>query len=458
MIYSSGVDPNIVHFQPIQRKDGRKKWVKSVHHAVHSHDVRAICCPKAAVAGHAPSSVVLSGGVDTQLLIHDKQSRTVTQLAGLPFGEVVQVADRARLMLMRKTNQLEVWRLGQEQENGEARETVGTILGLESEPEKLLALETRDDETIRAADISRDGQWVGYVSSTRLRAYKLTLPESGDESSRPGIKRLNFETGKTVMELAHLFRFYKDETSGEDCLVTATERGNVQIFKANSDQTHFELSKHLTGSDLGLSGSIAHLVLNPAKNEAVIADRQKAVVILDLAAGKVTAKLPSYDNGRVIALAVHPSGETVVVVYSDNHIVEAHSKNGKYTRFSQDLRVTKQWSRVKNPTRGVVLPEGTDEIILYDSKNVCVIDKKPLQNTRPPVNKSSRNSADSVKGVNNKESCQIRIKNKYEHLLFMGCVRSRDGKGQEFVAVEVKPSTIAEQLPPSLKQKKFGVM
>lgn len=48
VVYSSGVDPVIMHFQPIKTSLAspgvRAKWVKSVHRWANSHDVRAITC------------------------------------------------------------------------------------------------------------------------------------------------------------------------------------------------------------------------------------------------------------------------------------------------------------------------------------------------------------------------------------------------------------------------------
>ena len=45
----------------------------------------------------------------------------------------------------------------------------------------------------------------------------------------------------------------------------------------------------------------------------------------------------------------------------------------------------------------------------------------------------------------------LRLSRKYEHLVSLHHLA-----GDELVAVEVKPSLIESQLPPSLKQKKFG--
>ena len=45
--YSSGVDPVLMEFQPVVKNnsvDSRRKWVKSIHRTVNTHDVRALAC------------------------------------------------------------------------------------------------------------------------------------------------------------------------------------------------------------------------------------------------------------------------------------------------------------------------------------------------------------------------------------------------------------------------------
>ena len=62
----------------------------------------------------------------------------------------------------------------------------------------------------------------------------------------------------------------------------------------------------------------------------------------------------------------------------------------------------------------------------------------------------SGHSPSSVKDLNCEDS-GLRMSRKYKHLV--GLLHLQ---GDEVVAVEVKPSTVEDLLPPSLKQKKFG--
>ena len=59
--YSAGVDPTLMHFQTVTRADGRRKWVKSLHRVISSHDVRVVV---------SDGSCLYTGGVDTYLTLH----------------------------------------------------------------------------------------------------------------------------------------------------------------------------------------------------------------------------------------------------------------------------------------------------------------------------------------------------------------------------------------------------
>jgi hypothetical protein len=46
VVYSSGVDPVLMQFQPVIKNstEQRRKWVKSIQRSTNTHDVRALAC------------------------------------------------------------------------------------------------------------------------------------------------------------------------------------------------------------------------------------------------------------------------------------------------------------------------------------------------------------------------------------------------------------------------------
>ncbi len=104
--YSAGVDPNIFHFQPVVRKDGRSKWMKSVHRAVHSHDVRALVAGTLLREDHGGEGakrrpVLFSAGVDSRLAVNDVGNKTVAFHPPIPYGQCISPAVDAGLLLLR---------------------------------------------------------------------------------------------------------------------------------------------------------------------------------------------------------------------------------------------------------------------------------------------------------------------------------------------------------------------
>jgi U3 small nucleolar RNA-associated protein 4 len=232
--FSAGVDPLVVHFRPVPRKDGcDEKWVKSIHRSVHSHDVRAIV---------AAGRHVFSAGVDATIAVTDMAAKTVLKLPPIPHGQCVAMAKEAEVVVLRQPKCLEVWRLGQPPETTLSELVVGSVCPLNRDPVKVLQLVSKDDETIRCCGVSTDAIWMAYASSTRFRVYAV----SGVTDSRPVVHRANIDVNndQDEVQLPHHIRFFHEEkkTKGKCSaamwsMVTATEKGKLQVFTLTADAT-----------------------------------------------------------------------------------------------------------------------------------------------------------------------------------------------------------------------------
>ena len=411
----------------------RKKWVKSIHRNVHSHDVRSIV---------ATQRTIFSGGIDCLLAVNDITTRSMAMYAPVPHGDCVVLAEAGNLVVMRHPTYLEVWKLGAADsggaENGEW--APGSVLKLATEPEKVLELHSKDDETIRSCAVSPDGAWVAYASCTRLRAYRLTL---GDQV------RLERASVECDIEIPHHIRFY-----GGCKMVSATERGSLQFFEFDEREMSVRLMETVEGKDLHLSGGISHLAAT-AKGDVVVAvDYAGNVSSLDAHSRKFLAKMPRYQRAAVTALSLNPTnGDLLVLAYADNHVVECHARSGRYSKFSKSSLETafpKQWKSKKTATRGAV-QLGVEQLVLWDDANICVVDRKCEGGDVAPRSKQAKDGETAT--TKKRDARQVRITRKYEHLVHLGALS--DGA---LVAVEVRPQSIEGQLPPSLRQKKFGAM
>ena len=432
---------NFLNTELLQTFD-RKKWVKSIHRNVHSHDVRSIA---------ATQRTIFSGGIDCLLAVNDIPTRSVVKHAPLPHGDSVVLAEAGNLVVMRHLTYLEVWKLGCETGGGGGGRPsqAGSVLKLATEPEKVLELHSKDDETIRCCAVSQDGGWIGYATCTRLRAYRLAV--GGDKVS---LERASVESD---IEMAHHIRFY-----GAGCrMVTATERGSLQFFEVSERELSVRLIETVEGSELHLSRGISHLASTAKGDVLVVADYAGNVSSLDGKSRKCLAKMPRYERAAVTALSLNPGAncDLLVIAYADNHVVECHARSGRYSQFSKSRLETafpKQWKSKKTATRGVV-QLGDEQLVLWDDAAICVVDRKWTGggSAAPPRRKQAKGGGGETETKKQDTACarQVRITRKYEHLLYLGALS--DGA---LVAVEVRPQSIEEQLPPSLRQKKFGAM
>jgi len=223
----------------------------------------------------------------------------------------------------------------------------------------------------------------------------------------------------------------------------------------------------LSNSDLHLSGGISRMVVSVSCEFAVLADYSENVVVVDLHSFTVAAKLPSYREGCISAIGINPHNNNVVIAYSNHKLVECDIRTAKLTEFSQSLsgRLPREWISRKTPITNIrFVSSDPDLIILHDDNTLAVIDKdKELPEPHSKIFISDPRftpdgSADgSVSSFGSPGSARIdsshglRMTRKFQHLLHFEHLEQ-----DEVVAVEVKPVSIEDQLPPSLKQKKFG--
>lgn len=445
--YSTGVDPTLMHFQIIVKGDGRRKWVKSLHRVVSSHDVRSVVC-----AGDR----VYTGGVDTYIS-HSSYpaARSLTKVPPLPPPErCLAVASEARAVLLAYLTRLELWRLGRTTNTSGA---IGSVLPLDSSPVKLVEVGVKEGERLVCSAIHKSAKFMAFCTNSRVRLLSLAL---GEGDSKPTLTRVKFDTNG---QLANNLGLYS--INNEDRLLFCGESGGVICYNLNSDET--VLYKSLTSQELGLSGPVMRLVVGDTV--ALIADQQDTVVAVDLDTLGLKAKLPSYREASLCALTMSPNCTSCVMVYSNQRVVEVDINSAKYTTFSSQLasRLPRAWlSRRTAVTEVTYMGDNTDLILLHDDSTLAVIDKEKdmpephakLMYTDPRSTPDSTSEtvssyAGSLSPSSGKDvsTSGLRMSRKYNHLVSFTHL-----SGDEVIAIEVKPNTIEEQLPPSLKQKKFG--
>jgi len=438
--YSTGVDPTLMHFQTISRPGGRTKWVKSLHRVISSHDVRCV------VTG---GGSLYSGGVDTYLTVHTfPKHRSRLRLPPL-LSNRVQLASSARCLLLSYPRSLELWSLGS---TSHTSGPLGTVLPLDlGEPCKVGEVRLKEGEMLETAAISQSADFLAFTTTgktVRLLRLSLTglpnnllmervpLPDCGED-----VHHLCLPAGKLLTLSPHL----------------------LSVFTLSSASV--ELERELPLSDLGMVGGVVRL--SHTDSVLVLGDSQDNMVALCLSSLTVLSRLPSYSHtANISALAVSPDSERCLVAYSNNKVMEVRLDSGKYTQFSREeaSRLPKSWLSRPSPVTDILqLPVNPDLILLKDHDALLAVLDKDKDMPEPSSKlfftdpRATPDTSDSVSvsslgsRMDQAMSSGLRMSRKYQHLVSLHHLTA-----DQLVAVEVKPGVIESQLPPSLKQKKFG--
>jgi len=435
--YSTGVDPTLMHFQVVTKGDGRSRWVKSLHRVISTHDVRAL-------ASVGPA--LYSGGVDAALTCSTYPGRSVARLPCLPPPALC--APLARLLLLPYSSSLEVWRLGStEYQTG----GLGTVLPLSSPPTKLVEVGVAGGERLVAAALHPEGAWLAYSTDKRLRLLRVEGEKSLHKVAVPG-----------AAPSRHLALVSQ---GGEPRLLTCPEGGGAALYALGAEGAVLVATK--SAAELGLEGAARRLAVGGAV--AVVADHTDTLVAVSLVSLEVVARLPSYSEAALSALALAPDGSTCALVYSNQRVMEVHLATARYTAWSSGLaaRLPRGWVGRRTAVTGATyLPTNPDLLLLHDSDTIAVLDKnkdlpEPSAKLMYSDPRSTPSEDQSVEGstcpslspssTRDPQDSGLRMSRKYRHLAGLMHLQ-----GDELVAVEVRPSSLEALLPPSLKQKKFG--
>jgi len=445
--YSSGVDPTLMHFQVIVKGDGRRKWVKSLHRIISTHDVRSVV---------SIGDTLYSGGVDSYLSVSSYPThRTTVKVPNLPPPGCVSLARQARSALLSFRDRLELWRLGS---TSYSTAGIGAVLPLDTEPVKVVEVGVKQGEVVVCSAVHTSGEWMAYSTTARVRLLKV----EGFESGRPKLRRVAVPDE----DVAHHMALY---SVGEEVrLLVCPRDGGINVYSVSGEGV--SLVYTATSAELSLTGGIAKL--SHTGTVCVMADFADAVVCLDLETHSLASKLPGYTEATLASMGINFDGKTCVMVYSNNRMMEVDLKTGRYTQFSKDLstRLPRGWLSRRTAVTNVVHIDGNSDIILlHDHSILATVDKdkelpepsSKLFYSDPRSTPDTLTDSASVSSFGSQQTLGsrmdqtlasgLRMSRKYDHLLSLHHLA-----GDEIVAVEVKPGVLESQLPPSLKQKKFG--
>uniref|UniRef100_A0A8C5QY33 UTP4 small subunit processome component n=1 Tax=Leptobrachium leishanense TaxID=445787 RepID=A0A8C5QY33_9ANUR len=426
----------IFQFQLLETKPGEKesKWVATKPFKHHTHDVRAVA--------HS-STALISGGVDGQLVsrplmekIQTKSYEAALRKITYPHRRLISCARGARMLLFQFPDRLELWRLGKSEESGND----GDLLDVTQKHELLLQLKRKGSESIRCSGVSRCGSWISYSTSSRLFLHRLRY-----EKDNLSISRVPKVSGVAPAALQLLF------SADSSQLYVGSEEGRVHVLKLSEDTCqHSHTLEPPTGSPHPV-----HLMAASEDGSLLAAATVDAEInVYNLKTLKHDCVVPRY-NSPPTAMAIHPTTNNLVITYTDQQVMEFSVSLKEYTDWNRRMLrsgLHRDWLERDTPIMGVSFnPSMPEHILLHDTFMFCILDKTlPL-----PDDKSALLNQRTLKGLSVKarksQAHAFKITKKFQPLLFMDLLD--DG---ELVLVERPLSDIQAQLPPPLRQKKFG--
>ena len=340
IVYSSGVDPAIMQFQPISTNlhvnggknvsrfnlskanqgnvpghgtqvltngtvQKRPKWVKTSHRLANTHDVRAILCI---------GKKVLSVGVDADLCISDTISRTLVKYPPIPHGcNVVHATSTSSNgtvinVALRYENRIEVWKLGQAvMVNSNSENTISnplwsnSYMPLKEDAEKLLVMNTKDNLPIMSFDMAKDSSALAYVTTDScVRIFRMEFGIEVGKSSAPKISRIHFQkepgsfgdaTDDIEKPSLAPYNFVKflpaiDQSSNLRLLLS-TIGGTLQCYDLpmegeNNDTIATMLWSLSPKENLDLYSGISHLEVHPKGVACAVADYDGNVRLINI--------------------------------------------------------------------------------------------------------------------------------------------------------------------------------
>ncbi|XP_012274554.1 U3 small nucleolar RNA-associated protein 4 homolog isoform X1 [Orussus abietinus] len=442
MVYCAGVDPVVRTFSRVLLKStGKAHWVKGIERRLHTHDVRALV---------EANGKLYSAGVDGYLAQSSYPPKMLVKYPPLLQPPCVTVCKKSRCILLRYTNYLELWKLASTSKTSQNSSHVQTTHWLGEEPIKLLQLKTKGDEPIISCAINKDSKTIVYSTDTHVRVFNFDVIDGDAQLARndidltlPRVQKMLFSpNGK-------LFVAINNDGNGNTIVFFRVEKkllwlaGSVRTPKDSMD-------------NIGL------MCFSPDSGYLLCADQRSRIVVYKIDRELSTESiqswyLPKY-NCAPTAIAVQKSTLNLVIVYSDHKILEYNIPKRQFTEFSNNLesRLPHQWLARPFPVTNVTFdPNNENVIILHDDTTVYVIDKNkslPRNEAKIPKLENGESTEDSSSGSYSQSQHAFHMAKKYKHLVHLAWLND-----SEMVAVEVDPTSLIEKLPPTLKQKYYGM-
>ncbi|GMF28150.1 unnamed protein product [Phytophthora lilii] len=443
-LFASGVDNQVVEFRRSTAETGISTWAYSYSHRGHSHDVRAL-------ALSSTESILVSGGIDTQLVWYRGNSFNVTRpvkIASTPYPHSIALANEERVLLVQKSTSLDLWRLA----------TQSAATGKIAQKHKLLlTLHVGKMLNLSCSALAPSANFVACSNSKELKLFQLDVAQDFQP------KKVNLP--RSVTGPARVLAFSPDSTR----LVIASSSHQIRVL----DLTKMEVLKTFEVATPAPIGEESTSVQSPLVSLTISSDGQwlatgdasNNLAIYNLDSMQFYCHLPRPSEMHT-NMGFNPSGKTLVVTLVSNSFVcyDVETKGLSEWYRKNHEQFPKELVEGRNIKGMTFDPANPDFLYLYSLTSLYQINmSKQVDGPTKSSPKKSRRRAmsvgtesDSKNDAAEGELVELgdgfcRVVNRYRPLSFVDFVAEN-----EMIIVETPWLKVLSRLPGALHRHKYG--
>ncbi|KAL7634094.1 UNVERIFIED_CONTAM: hypothetical protein RMT77_015422 [Armadillidium vulgare] len=433
-IYVAGVDPVIVEVCLVDsggKRGKRKLWIKSRHRRIHTHDVRSLALTK--------EGKLFSGGVDTYLALSYYPPKTAIRYPATPPNGYISVARDVPNIILGYKNKVELWELGAgTHDNSDCR-----FLRIDKDIVKLVEIELKAKDRLQSCAVSPKGQWIALVCDGKIRIYKFTLPKAKNENRK--LEKLKFINNEIEQSSGIIW-------INEEKLASSTYSDIVQILQIFRNEVTIANTLSIPSNCIARQMS-----LSPEGRFLTILDSSNQVTVFSLSDNKSYFVMPK-SKVPVTAFALNEN-QQIVIAYSNMTMTEYNIENSLCTPFGKEL-LNNPFSEIGKSNNVVLnLSLNGSRIFLHSISSFHSINKNVAYKSPSRPNKTIKYDPSMTDTDSNDSSSLVRLSSNQKlstvsrsnHILHFSFI-----KDNQVVSLEVNPMALLDQLPPTLKVKKFG--
>lgn len=447
-LFCSGVDPVIMHFIKVHKNSDSKssgEWAKDAQRNIHEHDVRGLIMN---------GDKLVSVGIDGYLTFSSYPPKWVMRVPPILY-HCSSVCKQKKLLLLRYSNHIEVWKLGSYATNDDGEVMIENIANEKSEKNldhkfendtvvavltktidkhkkclklleksiKLASVHSKGKKQICCCELSPSGELIVYATISDVRMLKLEIDDDQTNVSLSKVM-INGVTSPcdhiTFTEDSHTMVMH---SVGNLLVLEVDPEAGATVIQTISLEKYFKSLSilHLCVSGKTVSGATF----------LVVADIKGAIDVWILNGKKFHhyVTLPKYQCVPS-ALTVDVQYQTLIVCYVDQKVVEYDLINKKFTSWPGEA-LPRGWSSRQTPVLSITSHPARDAVLFQDQTSLWILERKlPDCSDHTPKKKGGRKNM-GLKVLPIKYLAGFHWINK-----------------DEAVSVEVFPQNIVAQLPP----------